>query len=181
MISRTSLLAGTAAAGMFAAIQSARADLIYWTLSGDYNDGGTFSGDFTYDNVADVITLWNLSTTSGSAGVGPNTYSSPTGGASANGSEVLFTNFLGSFGPISYGVYAEFDDLAPGTPGIIASLTGEEYDMSCFLTCGVTDSRSITSGTAVGTDISAPEPASGTLVLAGIGLLGVYRRRRRGL
>jgi hypothetical protein len=31
-------------------------------------------------------------------------------------------------------------------------------------------------------DISAPEPASGALMLAGIGLLGVYRRQRqRGL
>ena len=56
---------------MIATAQSARADLIQWTLSGDYSDGGTFSGTFTYDNVADDVTAYNISTTGGTSGIGP--------------------------------------------------------------------------------------------------------------
>src|SRR5580693_3701253 len=118
MISRNSLLAGTALAAMLAA-HSARADVIEWTLSGDFeaDDGGTFSGTFTYDNVADSVTSWDISTSSGNLGVGPNTYmsSTPDDSASSTGSEVDFSNYA-VLGPFSYLAYVDFDGLTPGTP-----------------------------------------------------------------
>jgi hypothetical protein len=174
MITRSRLLAGSALAAMLATAQSARADLIQWTLSGDYSDGGTFSGTFTYDNIADVYTAFNISTSGGTSGIGPNTYAPP-------GSQAFDSGDIDSFSTgLAYVVYAEFDNLPPGTPATVTPLTGDETAEICTPGCTPYATRTITSGTAVGTDI--PEPASGALVLAGIGLLGVYRRRgRRGM
>jgi hypothetical protein len=184
MVSRSHLLAGTALAAMFAASQSARADLISWTVSGDFDDGGTFSGTFTYDNVADTATVWSLTTSTGTAGVGPNTYSTGGGTYVTGSSEIDFDNIIGVIPPYyTYFVDLAFTNLTPGTPGTVASLSGSEYDQECIELsplCGPeSPSRAIIDGTATGTDISTPEPASGALLLAGVGLLGVYRRRRR--
>ncbi len=181
MMSRTRLLTGTALTAMIATAQSARADLIQWTLSGDYSDGGTFSGTFTYDNVADDVTAYNISTTGGTSGIGPNVYAPPGSSATNSGSVDTFTNAI-ILDPVAYIVYAEFTDLPPGAPGTVPALTGDETAETCFIGCNPYNSRTITSGTATGTDIGVPEPASGALMLAGMGLLGVYRRRRpRGL
>ena len=183
MMPRTRLLTGTALTAMIAATQSARADLIQWTVSGDFSDGGTFSGSFTYDNAADSVTQWSLATSSGTASVGPNSYSGSASGSSANadsGNDVNFANVLVPDFPYATYAVLDFNDLPYGAPGSVATLTGSEVVEVCVVIgpCGTPSaSRTITSGTAVGTDV--PEPATGALVLAGIGLLGVYRRRRR--
>jgi MYXO-CTERM domain-containing protein len=186
MVSRYHLLAGTALAATLAATDSARADLIHWTVSGSFDDGGTFSGGFDYDTVGNALTAWNVSTTAGTSGVGAHNYTPGTGtsfvfGPLGNVPEVVETL---SGGPLpNYGIYAflEFDDVVSATPGTVALQSGIEVDSICANGCGLPLARrDIVSGTAVGVDASAvPEPASGALALAGVGLLGIYRRRRR--
>jgi hypothetical protein len=184
---RNRLLTGTAIAALIAATQSAQADLIQWSVTGDFNDTGTFSGTFTFDTVTGKATIWSLTTHGGTSGVGADTYSSSNEASSSNpfgdtssssGSKIDFATVLPAAPYLTYADLA-FDDLNPGTPGTVASLTGGEK-ITNIASGAAGPSRTIMSGTATGTDISVvPEPASGALVLAGIGVLGAYRRNHR--
>ena len=168
-----------AAAGLGLA-GAAGAAVIDWTLSnGTFDDGGTFSGTFSFDSASDAITAWNVTTT-GALGA---TYSSPGGcifvfcsSASDNGSGPTFGESFIFFST----TFALTGFNLPAGPGTVASLGGTEsgvvVDFSDFEP--IEFSRAVTGGSAVGV-LATPEPATWTMMIAGFGLAGASLRLRR--
>jgi hypothetical protein len=172
------LAAGAVAvAALLGAAQASQAAVIDWTLTnGAFDDGGTFSGTFSFDNATDTITQWNVVTTF--APTGSNFYSSPGGcvfifcsGASDNGSGPTFSTSIFIFGNTF-----ELTDITMGTPGVVAVLTGDESGLTGFPFTPVAFSRTVTGGQAAGV-LATPEPATWALMLGGFGLAGAALRR----
>ena len=174
------LAAGAAAlACMLGAAQASQAAVIDWTLSnGTFDDGGTFSGTFSFDTVTDAITNWNVTTT-GTIGT---TYS-PTfdagGGffptynnAYDNGTGPTFTQgvFIGGIG-------FDLTNIALGTPGVVSHLSGAETSYIFIYPLG---GHTVTDGQAVGVlAAGVPEPAEWSLMILGASLAGASLRARR--
>jgi hypothetical protein len=184
--------AGAAALAVLSAASSAWAikplgpTIIDWTLSdGTFDDGGTFSGTFTFNTVTDTITSWKINTTAfidGGAGlVGgafiPEIYSSPGGcvaifcsSASDNGSGPTFENDV-----FILSTTFNLTNIAMGALGSVAVLSGDEegiaFPIGPF-------SHEVTGGTAVGV-AGVPEPAAWGLMILGFGGVGAMLRRRR--
>jgi hypothetical protein len=174
--------AAAAAVALGLGAAQAQASIIDWTLSdGTFDDGGTFSGSFSFDDVTDTITQWNVATTFGD-GSAAASYSSPGGcvfifcsSASDNGSGPTFGNSVFIFDSTF-----ELTNIAMGAPGFVAVLTGDESGVSGFPFSFIPFSHTVTAGTATGV-LAAPEPAAWGLMLAGFGLAGATLRARRRL
>jgi len=184
--------AGAAALAMLGAAPAAWAvkppgpTIIDWTLSdGTFDDGGTFSGTFTYNALSDTITSWHVTTTAfvdaGGDVVGggfvPETYSSPGGcffifcsSASDNGSGPTFETGI-VFAPATFNL----TNIVMGAPGTVAVLTGNEGGFA-FPVGPI--SHDVTGGTAMGV-AGVPEPAAWALMILGFGGVGAMLRRRQ--
>jgi hypothetical protein len=185
------IVACAAAVAMLGAAQAAQAgQVIDWTISGGaFDDGGAFSGTFTWDVSSASITDWNVVTTGGTTRAG-DTYSTtsfPFGGAF--GGDVLEVGFF--HGTFAFPIFAPFagpevdlTNLAASSAGTISALTGTEYDFVIDFPFGgtsISNVRNITAGSAVGVleTTGVPEPAAWSLMILGAGLTGAALRRRR--
>jgi hypothetical protein len=161
---------------MLGAAQASQAAIVDWTLSnGTFDDGGTFSGTFTFDTAADTITTWDITTTTG---VGSTTHYQP-------GSGFLYSNLAsdGGSGPVFDSTFlflgAEFSltNLPLSGPGFVDHLTGSEV-FSAFIF--PVSSHTVTDGQAVGVLAGGvPEPATWAMMILGAGLAGASLRRSR--
>jgi hypothetical protein len=178
----TKAVAGAAAIALGLGAAQAQAAIIDWTLSdGAFDDGGAFSGTFTFDNVTDSITDWSVSTTLGD-GSPAASYSSPGGcvfifcsSASDNGSGPTFNASFFIFGSTF-----ELTNIPMGAPGAVTGLTGDESGATGFPLAFLPFSHTVTGGTATGV-LAAPEPASWALMIGGLGLAGASLRFKRRL
>ncbi len=161
---------------------AAGAAVINWTLSnGTFDDGGTFSGTFSVDTVTDWITAWNITTTAGTSAT--TVFTTGVAYPGGSGFDLAFDTFPGAtfvsgFVPVSAGF--NLTNLLISSPGTVDHLAGYEA-ISGFTPFGFIPlgSRDITDGQAVGVLAAAPEPASWTLMIVGVGLAGASLRRRR--
>lgn len=175
---------------------------VTWTLNGVvFGDGGTASGSLTFDADAGVacsggttpcgvFSAVDIVTTLGSALPG-NTYTfvcgqdvATCGGVSPDSSEVLL---LASNAADQTGLpaFALFFTPAAGPPaglsdaGGLISLVSNGLEAPCgssACSAPATPSRTITAGSIV-----SPEPASLGMLLAGLGAIGIARRRSGGV
>jgi hypothetical protein len=160
---------------------AAHASLIDWTLSnGAFDDGGSFSGTFTFDSVADAITAWDV-TTGSPALFGPGAHYSSPGGcvaifcndASDNGSGPDF-----EFAIFIFGSTFSLTNIPMGTPGTVTGLTGSESGAAFSPIGPYPFSRNVIGGTATGV-LATPEPAAWALMIGGFGMAGAALRGKR--
>ncbi len=174
--------AAAAAAMALGAATAALADQrINWTLSdGAFDDGGTFSGTFTYDVDTHAITDWNVTTTKGSAQPGwiYATATPDVGAAAFDGVTTTTFTLVGSPADLQFSL----TNLVASTPGAVALLTGDEHANrnegdGAIVIRGM---RLVTGGSALGVlaTSGAPEPAAWALMIVGFGLVGATARLR---
>ncbi len=180
------IVAGLATAMLWAS--SAPAALITWTVTGGkFDDGGTFSGTFVYDDDNGWMDTWDI-TSSSKAPFGVN-YATYGLGSTA------FTNIAdplkvtGGFSVSDFdpGVFAwasdlSFTNLFLNLPGTV-SLTGAETYNDCphWTDCKIV-TRRIVAGIASTEGVVAgpvPEPASWAMMVGGFALVGGAMRSRR--
>lgn len=169
--------------------RSAEATTIRWTLDGaTFNDGATASGSFDYDAVTQSLTNLDITTTA----VTPiliDIHGSVSGGhhwIDLNGDYPPYPaiGFAVVDLPLPADVTGkEFLALGFVTPltnagGTIALLTGGGEGFCTAADCSTGHyHRFFTAGSVIGTEVPVPEPA--TLTLVGAGLAAVARRRLR--
>lgn len=164
------------------ALASTQAAPVTWTLSGvSFIDGATAYGSFVFDADTRTYLAWDITTTAtvdAGANGGPSnslngkTYS--TNGLSnaasdyyLNPSALAVQDALGNkFGFVYASPLTDAGGLVALKPGPTMG-----YEINGFR------SRNITAGSVVATS-AVPEPASYTLMLAGLGALAWARRRR---
>lgn len=152
-----------------AAAPASAASFAYDINGGTFSDGTTFGGSFTYDDVSNSITAFNVIT---NTGVLPAfTYTSATA-ASYNGGGVGPNNFilLANNG----GRYFNFSFASSLSSGLAQSIsTTNSYDCN---NCGTF--RRVTAGSIL-TTAAVPEPATWAMMLLGFGGIGMALRRRK--
>jgi hypothetical protein len=168
---------------MLGAAQASQAAIVDWTLSnGTFDDGGTFSGTFTFDTATDTITDWNVS----SSGVnldlpfgGPTgTIAYQSGGGLGSAADTGSGPTLSAFVlPFFVSVF-NLTNIPLAGPGSVAHLTGDESELALgFIPFG---SHTVTDGQAVGVLADGvPEPATWAMMILGAGLAGAGLRRSR--
>lgn len=171
---RSLLLLGTLACGA-----GAQASVV-WTLNNfTFSDGGSASGSFTWDEVNNAATSWNIITTAGSQMSG-HTYSSATGLFAANDTfDLLFF----TDGPLQFRVgLTDLNDLDTPVAALnlfsqIQGQTGNEGYLECD---NCSPYRAGNAGAYLSADVvTIPEPTTLMLVgLACFGLVGTSRARR---
>lgn len=170
-----------ASLGICALPNAANAIPVTWTVTGSFDDGGTFSGSFTYDADTDAMSAWNLSVAGGTV-FAAFTYSSSIADSFIDfphtDDRFIFcstVNCLGERRDLRLALAAPLTDAG----GLIALLAGPaaphpDYGLECS-NCGFV--RNITSGSAQA-GVSVPEPATLTLFGIALGGLGAFRMRR---
>jgi hypothetical protein len=157
------------------------AAVVNWSVSGAFDDGGTFAGTFEVDPATDKVEHWAVSSTDGSTEPGhaykPCRFSlvCPLETDSATIDTSADLNF--DFSLLNSDAELQFTSLPLTAGGAVAGMTGGEAYSSCVGYC-VSGSRTIVSGSAFG---AVPEPTSWATMLLGLGGLGGVMRRRRAL
>jgi hypothetical protein len=163
-------------------LASANADPIIWSLTDvSFGDGGTASGSFVFDATSASFGAIDITTTPGTefGGAAYTTF--------AFGNPLFLTSVTGSFPTLTGTPFLSLNFTSPLTDagGIIPLGIGSFGSISVEGTCLVADcgsgsvARFVTSG-----EVSAvPGPIAGAglpgLILAGVGLLGWWRRRQK--
>jgi hypothetical protein len=155
---------------------------ITWSVTGDFDDGTTFSGTFSLNGYGYLTAPTSIMTNSGLLPAETYTASDPVsivpGSPPANG---FYITIYGS-DPVSADTLELVFSNSLETPGmdpLIGGVNGPSYECLAF-TCGGTDgvnTRYVTLGSA----ISTPLPAAWSLMLLGLAALGFVAYRRRSL
>ena len=160
----------------FLSTASASAATIFWNLQGvTFNDGGTASGSFGYDDLTNTYSFINITTTVGSSFAGA-TYLSVDPGFSSSAALLVAVPNAGLIDigtPVLVFSFAPALTGAGGTANIgsnVGSAEGTCANAGC--TSGAA-ARSITVGIAT----TVPEPSSLSLVPLGVLALLVVKRR----
>ncbi len=158
------------------------ADDVTWTLSDvTFTDGGTASGSFVYDADTDTVSSVDIVTTSGTA-FGGATYTAVDPGYGPYADEIVFvTDSLAVYTgapALDLGFLSDLTD-AGGTDGLFSMDGYGEYtcgDPGCNY--GGVELRALAGGEVVGV-ATTPEPASLSLLLLGIGIVGLAGMKRK--
>jgi hypothetical protein len=153
---------------------------ITWTVTGDFDDGTTFSGTFSLNGYGYLTAPTSIMTNPGLLPAETYTASDPVSIVpSSPPADGFYITIYGS-DPVS----ADTLELVfsnsletPGTDSLIGGVNGPSYECLAF-TCGGTDgvnTRYVTSGSA----ISTPLPAAWSLMFLGLAGLGFATYRRR--
>jgi len=166
---------------LFVLAPVASADGVTWTLQNMlFNDGATASGSFVYDAATNTVSSIHITTTSGSFFTGA-TYTAVDPSFAPLPFDIgvvvmLMSDFTGSSA-------LELEFFTSNTFAVPQNLTnagGTVFtalnEFAC-LNSACTSVNDLRGTIADGTVTSAPEPS--TLVLAGLGLLGLCTLRRR--
>lgn len=177
MQARHLLASATFAAALALGSHSAQAAPVTWTLDDViFYDGGTASGNFTFDAATNTYTAWSITTTA-------TTNAAADGGYPLNGATYTTNNLTGASSSSylnPYGVTVKtgggadslslvFNSVLTGAGGTIKIKTGSEYAGFGF------ESRSLESGSVS----AVPLPGALPMFAAGLGMLGLVRGRRR--
>lgn len=165
---------------------SASAALIQWDVTGSFNTGGAASGTIVWDTVNNRFDSWNIDLT-GDEMLSAATYSNTV----TNGSQFNFSASLnllnGTAGRGLLGFIASSDNLFARLANVVSPITFVSIT-ECRPTCA--NQRTGTTASFVnGKDVTAPPvlppptavvplPASLTLMVAALGMMGVLRTRR---
>ncbi len=161
-----------------AAIPTALAVPVQWTLTGvTFDDGTTATGGFTYDADTNLTTNWSIAT---QAGTLPALTYNP---ANSNSTSRTASSSMFQVKPFGRYVIFNYPTNLTNAGGSVSIRTADSYDCS---NCGIF--RRVTAGTVVGATPAPVTPASiptlsewGLVLMAGIvGLFGFGFMRRRG-
>ncbi len=177
MQARHLLASATLMATMALTSQAAQAAAVTWTLDNViFYDGGTASGSFTFDAATNTYTAWSITTTA-------TTNAAADGGYPLNGATYTTNTLTGASSSSylnPYGLTVKtaggadslslvFNSVLTGAGGTIALKTGSENAGFGF------ESRSLESGSVS----AVPLPGALPMFVAGLGILGLVRGRRR--
>jgi PEP-CTERM motif len=157
------------------------ADDVTWDLSGvTFADGGTASGSFVYDADTNTVTSVDITTMGGS--IMGATYTLVDPGYGPYASEIVFvTGSLADYTdtPALYiGFSTDLTD-SGGTDPIALGYNYGEYTCNDTGCTSGTEVRGVTAGDVVAPTAKTPEPASLSLLLLGIGILGLAGMKRK--
>ncbi|MEM0943827.1 MAG: hypothetical protein AAGI70_07745 [Pseudomonadota bacterium] len=183
------LLAIILMASLAAPVTAEAVTFRYTIEDGTFVDGGTFSGFFEFDTVANLITNHELTVSGGNTTLFPAlTYSGPEVRPSGTVIGVLpnveLWNFGNRFGPRNLTLAFLDGGGSVGSPNHLRS----GIDFSLVTGFGAGEllfppfvNRRITGGTATASVAAIPLPAAATMLLSALGFLGTFRlwSRRR--
>lgn len=168
---------------LMAVMLPAQAASVTWTLNKfAFDDGGTASGSFTWDNVGKTATSWNISVSGGNTSSFPAlTYTSLNSDSLKNGAnEMLYFEQHSSASNkrqfrIGLASLAQLD--SPVAVLSLFSVNTGQTGANGFLECNNCSPFRI--GQAGAFLSAAPVPEPSTWALFGIGLAGLFYTRRR--
>ena len=168
-------IAGCAAALMAAAAPSAASADVVWTVTGNFNDGGSLSGFFDI-NVYGFLSGFNLQTTTGSTDTAFDY--NPSNSYYSNGT--FYVDAEPSYQSDLHLQFVNSLSVASANNPIQGGQGGHSWEcqgsFSCFLPSGGAI-RYLTDGHASAGAV--PEPAAWTMMIVGFGGIGAVLRRRR--
>jgi PEP-CTERM motif len=168
------LIGAACAVASFLIPTLAQADPIVWTLENvAFSDAGTASGTFTIDSSTGDLLDWDVTTvqtTTGYTGFAYNSSLANSNGTATADSIQLYPAAPNA--PHELNLLFSTSLLSPGVDSIVTGASSFEDGSNCCQTF----TRTVTSGEAVSV---SPEPATGALLFAGIGLFGWMAQRRR--
>jgi len=160
--SKIALSSFLASISIFTITNSALA--LTWNLSGIFDDGGTISGTFDYDDLNDIYSNVNIITTGG-ATLSDRTYTDELFISSDDSLGFIITDDIGDFD-----LTLDFVSSLTSIPATISlDITSEEED---FLSG---DTRFITSGNVVAVPFEV-NPTLGILILGGVWGISYLRK-----
>jgi hypothetical protein len=173
MKARTFLAIALSVVGFFHARSSAMASTITWTLSTNVplSDGGTLNGTFTLNSAGFLNgNSWDLTTAGGTLpGVTYTTY------INASDPNDFTVQFNGPGYTSTLNLVFEYSLLIPNLDNpILGGIGGSSYECAGF-SCNSADIRYVDGGFASAT----PLPAALPLFAGGLGVMGLFARRRK--
>ena len=153
---------------------------ITWTVTGNFDDGTTFSGTFSLNGYGYLTAPTSVMTNTGLLPAETYTNTDPSGIVPGTPpADGFYVTIYGSNPPSADTLELVFSNSleAPGTDPLIGGVNGPSYECLAF-TCGGLDgvnTRYVTLGSAV----STPVPAAWSLMLLGLAGVGFAAVRRR--
>jgi hypothetical protein len=175
---RAFLIASVATFGLIQGYSAANADTyITWTLSANVplSDGGTLNGYFTIDATSGFIngSPFNLVTAGGSTDFNQD-YTATINASDPNS---LTVDFFAPNPPYSSSLTLVFADsllVANSDNPIVGGIDGPSYECEGY-SCTAQDTRYVDGGSVS----STPLPAALPLFAGGLGMMGLFGRRRK--